>query len=567
MLTNAPQRRGGDLTAAAEGPRSGLDPPLFLADWTGVCFVHYQLDPGELQPRVPFELDLYDGNAYVSLVAFTQRRLRPRAGARLGELLLAPIANHPFLNVRTYVRHSGLPGIYFMCEWIPNRLAAVLGPPLYGLPYRPARLRYRYDRPAGTIHHQIKAGDALTFDAIVEQGAAPLRPAESGSLDHFLIERYVAFTCHRGRLKCFRVRHDPWPQQRIAVRMRQTDLLDRTGVPLARMTPVGANYSPGVNDVSLSAPHRVAVASPIHPEVRSPPARKLNSQCNGSLLFVGLALWCAALCAHFSGWKLMWLLALSLYGAGKCHTSWRERKLAWLYPARAMAYMTAWPGMDAGRFLDPTHHPSTPGGSEWATAIGKTLAGAALLWGVGRLLCPAHPLLVAWTGMLGIVLLLHFGIFDLLSLMWRATGIDAPPLMDRPLGATSLAGFWGRRWNTAFHALAHQLVFRPLSRHVSPTVALLASFLISGLIHDLVISVPAGAGLGLPTAYFVLQGIGALTERSSTGKRLGLGRGTPGRVFTIAFTAGPAFWLFHPPFVSRVVVPFLGAIGAAPHVR
>lgn len=567
MLTDAPQRPNGEFSAAVDARRSRLDPPLFLADWTGVTFVHYELDPGELQPPVPFELDLYGGKAYVSLVAFTQRRLRPRAGGRLGELLLAPIASHPFLNVRTYVRHGGLPGIYFICEWIPNRLAAILGPPLYGLPYRPARLRYRYDRRAGAIHHQIKAGDALAFDAIVGQDAVSLRPAESGRLDHFLLERYVAFTCHRGRLTCFRVRHNPWPQQRIAVRVLQTDLLDRTGVPLARMTPVGANYSPGVNDVSLSAPHRIPRGSRIHPEVRSPPARKLKSHWNGSLLSAGLALWCAALCAHFSGWKLMWLLALSLYGAGKCHTLWRERKLARLYPARSLAYVTAWPGMEAGRFLDPTHHPATPGGSEWATAIGKTLAGAALLWGICRLLCPAHPLLVAWTGMLGIVLLLHFGIFDLLSVMWRAVGIDAPPLMDRPLGATSLADFWGRRWNTAFHALDHQLVFRPLSRRVGPTVALLTSFLISGLIHDLVISVPAGGGLGLPTAYFMLQGIGALTERSLTGKRLGLGRGIPGRVFTIAFTVGPAFWLFHPPFVSRVAVPFLGAIGAAPHVR
>jgi len=26
--------------------------------------------------------------------------------------------------------------------------------------------------------------------------------------------------------------------------------------------------------------------------------------------------------------------------------------------------------------------------------------------------------------------------------------------------------------------------------------------------------------------------------------------------------AGPAFWLFHPPFIERAVVPFLRVIGA-----
>lgn len=567
MLTEAPQGPDRELIAVADAYRPGLDPPVFLADWTGVTFVHYAMDPAELQPHIPFELDLFNGKAYVSLVAFTQRRLRPRAGGRLGKLLLAPIASHPFLNVRTYVRHGGQAGIFFICEWIPNRLAAMLGPPMYGLPYRHARLRYRYDCLAGLIHHQIEAGAELTFDAIVAADSALPCPAASGTLDHFLLERYVAFTCHRGRLKCFRVRHDPWPQQHIAVRMLQTDLLDRAGVALALMTPVGANYSPGVSDVGLSAPCRVAGASPILPEVRSTHTRGLDSHWNGWLLSVGLALWCAAICAHFSGWKLMWLLALSVYVTGKSHTLWQARKLAWRHPARALAYMTAWPGMDARKFLDPAHEPPTPRRPEWATAIGKTLAGAVLLWGVCRLLRPAHSLLFAWTGMLGMVLLLHFGMFDLLSLTWRAVGIDAPPLMDRPLGATSLGDFWGRRWNTAFHALAYQLVFRPTSRIVGPTVPLLSSFLVSGLIHDLVISVPAGGGFGLPTAYFMLQGFGALAERSLTGRRLGLGRGLSGRLFTIAITAGPAFWLFHPPFVSRVILPFLGAIGAAPHVR
>jgi hypothetical protein len=53
-----------------------------------------------------------------------------------------------------------------------------------------------------------------------------------------------------------------------------------------------------------------------------------------------------------------------------------------------------------------------------------------------------------------------------------------------------------------------------------------------------------------------------LFERSAAGRRLGLGAGWRGWMFTIFVTAGPAFWLFHPAFVHRVVLPMLQAIGA-----
>ena len=92
--------------------------------------------------------------------------------------------------------------------------------------------------------------------------------------------------------------------------------------------------------------------------------------------------------------------------------------------------------------------------------------------------------------------------------------------------------------------------------------AMLATFLVSGLIHDLVISVPAGGGDGLPTGYFVLQGLGVVGERSGAGRWLGLGEGWRGWVFTVLITAGPAFWLSPPPFVHNVILPMLSVIGA-----
>src|SRR6266480_2967060 len=76
---------------------------LFVADWMDAVFIHFAVDAERLQRAVPLELDRHDGRAFVSVVAFTQRNLRPRLGGRLTGLLTAPLASHEFLNVRTYV--------------------------------------------------------------------------------------------------------------------------------------------------------------------------------------------------------------------------------------------------------------------------------------------------------------------------------------------------------------------------------------------------------------------------------------------------------------------------------
>jgi len=167
-----------------------------------------------------------------------------------------------------------------------------------------------------------------------------------------------------------------------------------------------------------------------------------------------------------------------------------------------------------------------------------------------------------WIGLFGLVLLLHFGSFHLISLFWRKWGVNAQPIMAKPILSKTLSEFWGKRWNLGFRQLAHDLIFRPLYRRIGVTAAGLLVFLASGLIHDLVISLPARGGYGLPTGYFILQGLGVTLERSNLGRQLGLQHGIFGWLFMFSVTAGPAFWLFHPGFVIRVILPLMRAVHA-----
>jgi hypothetical protein len=96
-----------------------------------------------------------------------------------------------------------------------------------------------------------------------------------------------------------------------------------------------------------------------------------------------------------------------------------------------------------------------------------------------------------WFGMVGLILLLHFGTFQILGLVWQSVGVKATPIMSAPLRSTSLGEFWGKRWNLGFRQLGHELIFRPLCRRLGADVAGFFVFVVSGLIHDLVISLPA----------------------------------------------------------------------------
>src|SRR5205823_5250200 len=134
----------------------------------------------------------------------------------------------------------------------------------------------------------------------------------------------------------------------------------------------------------------------------------------------------------------------------------------------------------------------------------------------------------------------------------QARGVNAEPIMRFPALATTVGEFWGARWNRGFNDLARRFVFQPLQPALGIVGATLASFLVSGLIHELVISFPARGGYGLPTLYFLIQALGMLVQRSRIGKKFYLRDGWRGWLFTFATVAGPVYWLFHPLFVRQV---------------
>ncbi len=225
---------------------------VFLADWTGLTFLHFEVDPSRLQEVVPFPLDRFEGRTFVSLVAFTMRRFRPASGGRLTSWMTAPLATQRFLNLRTYVRGSHGPGIFFMREWLDHPLAVRLGPSTFGLPYRSGNLSYQntQDAVSGTV---VADGVNGTFSGVPGDEETTASP---GSRDEFLQERYLAYTAAGIRPLAFRVWHDPWRCRSLTLESHtMTGFLESLREPwTTSLRFAGVAWSEGVRDVWMGRP-------------------------------------------------------------------------------------------------------------------------------------------------------------------------------------------------------------------------------------------------------------------------------------------------------------------------
>ena len=241
-----------------------------------------------------------------------------------------------------------------------------------------------------------------------------------------------------------------------------------------------------------------------------------------------------------------------------------------LRPRNWFLFALGWPGMRPSTFAD------VPNSSKrhWAQLIRQGFqhlaAGSVLVLSAWWLSTASSGHLSTWyrlanvTVLLlpGLSLIMHFGLFNILAGFWRRMGADTQALFRAPLQSTSLAEFWGRRWNLAFSEMTALIVFRPLQGRIGTRTATIAAFLFSGLLHELAISVPVQAGYGLPFLYFILHAAAMQMEIVFAARGRAVNRVRwRGRLWTLAWLLVPLPILFHRPFLEGCVWPLIGLSG------
>ncbi|MEO6741107.1 MAG: DUF2071 domain-containing protein [Chthoniobacteraceae bacterium] len=176
--------------------------------WSDLLFAHWKVDAQAVQATLPPGLfvDTFEGEAYVGVVPFFMERVRPA--------WLPPLPWISWfleLNVRTYVHDAdGQPGVWFYSLDCNQPVAVAIARRFFHLPYFHARMSAK--RRDGAIQYQCQrrgeTGEPWRYDWSPGAHAAP---AEPGSLEFFLIERYVLFAAnHTGCLHEGRVHHAPY---------------------------------------------------------------------------------------------------------------------------------------------------------------------------------------------------------------------------------------------------------------------------------------------------------------------------------------------------------------------
>lgn len=142
---------------------------------------------------------------------------------------LPGISAFPELNVRTYVERDGKPGVWFLSLDASNALAVWAARRFFHLPYFHATMSLRPEGD-GISYRSERVRAAFDADYAPISGVCL---AESGSLDHWLTERYCLYARDRsGALWRNDVHHAPWPLQKAEARIRVNTMTEAHGLDL-----------------------------------------------------------------------------------------------------------------------------------------------------------------------------------------------------------------------------------------------------------------------------------------------------------------------------------------------
>ncbi|MCA9076145.1 MAG: DUF2071 domain-containing protein [Planctomycetaceae bacterium] len=186
--------------------------------WRELLFIHWEVDADVIQASLPegLTVDTYNGQAYVGLVPFFMRNIRPWWGPRV-----PGISNFLELNCRTYViGPNGVPGVWFYSLDTDSRLTVWGARKYYHLPYHLAAMSHHYEQSSGRVefssHRNGTSGEFASRFVYQPDGEAIVTDARS--LEFFLVERYILFAqSPDGRFWSGTVHHPPYEVSPVSV--------------------------------------------------------------------------------------------------------------------------------------------------------------------------------------------------------------------------------------------------------------------------------------------------------------------------------------------------------------
>jgi len=206
----------------------------FYQEWNNALFLHWQVDLNELKKHIPdeLEIDLFNGKPWVSVVAFTMEKIRPKHLP-----YFPPISNFDEINIRTYVKSRHKTGVYFLSIEGGTKLSCKIAKRISELPYRYSKMKRTENKFKS---YNTEFNDALDIE--FEIGKELIKKEE---LDIWLTERYALFQDTKHAINEFEIHHLEWPTQEL--KLDKLDFNYPRFENLIQNQPNKIHYSTGVN--------------------------------------------------------------------------------------------------------------------------------------------------------------------------------------------------------------------------------------------------------------------------------------------------------------------------------
>ena len=173
-------------------------------DWNHVLFLHWTLDADSIRFLVPFDLDLFEGDAVISIVPFQMNRIR------FPWLPVIPFVSSLWeLNLRTYVNVDGVKGVYFFTLDTDSALGSFIANRFFHLPYRVARMEGHVSKGQYSF-----SSERSKFSFNVEAKISD-EPKDQTRLDRWATDRAHLFTRSQKNIYQGTVFHRDWPLRRV----------------------------------------------------------------------------------------------------------------------------------------------------------------------------------------------------------------------------------------------------------------------------------------------------------------------------------------------------------------
>ena len=220
--------------------------PVMYEKWHDLLFLHWEYDPHTIQRLLPKGLyvDTFEDKAYLGVVPFFMRDVHP-------QIFPSILRTSDFLelNVRTYVYDSnGTPGVWFYSLDANHYLAVKAARLFFNLPYFYANMTAEFNPNNREIaYSSYRYGtDANLKTQFRYRSISDTSLAKPGTLEFFLIERYILFAYSNNKLYSGRVWHSPYQLTDVEVSNLDENVLCLDGFSKRSRTPDHRIMSAGV---------------------------------------------------------------------------------------------------------------------------------------------------------------------------------------------------------------------------------------------------------------------------------------------------------------------------------